>query len=41
MTTCSCATVTIYKSVLAILVSPTDPKAVAVMGVAFSSILLT
>ena len=41
ITSCSCATVTTYKSVSAILVSFTDLKAVAVIGVAFSSILLT
>ena len=31
--------VTIYKSVLAMFVSPTDPKAVAIIDVAFSGIL--
>ena len=41
MTSYSCATITTYKSVLAILVSSIVPKAVAVVGVAFSSILLT
>ena len=42
ITSCSCDTVTTYKSIiLAILVSSTNFKAVAVIGVAFSSILLT
>ena len=42
MTSCSYATVTTYKSIiLAILMSSADPKAVTVVGITFSSILLT
>ena len=41
ITLCNYTTVTIYKSVLAIFISPTNPKVVAVVGIAFSNILLT
>ena len=40
MIACSWPIITTYKSVLAILISPTDLEAVAVVGVTFSGILL-
>ena len=40
MIACSWPIVTICESVLAIFVLPTDPEAVAVVGVAFSGILI-
>ena len=40
MIACSWPIMTTYKSVLAILVLPTDSEAVAVIGVAFGGILI-
>ena len=40
MIACSWPIITTYESVLAILVSLTDPKAVAIIGVAFGGILI-
>ena len=41
ITSYSYNTVTTYKSILAILVLPTNSKIIAVINIAFSSILLT
>jgi hypothetical protein len=38
-TTCNCLIITTYKSVLVILVSPTNPKVVAVVGIILGGIL--
>ena len=40
MIACSWPIITIYKSILAMFVSLTNPKAVTVVGVAFSGILI-